>query len=762
MSTASSFGARLMRRWPILFAMSEAVGMGLQAIRAYKLRAGLTILGVVMGVMTVTGMSAIVAGLNRSMAQQVESLGSSVVFIRPWRPGENPSAEQQRRRKGLTMAEVEAIARKPAIRSIAALELVQADLIKAGNYKLKDAQVVGVSASYADVHDVYVEKGRFFSETDTARVAHVTVIGASVADALFPFVDPVGQEISIDGRRFRVIGVLVRLGKFLFFDRDNLVLVPPSSVKKDPRFDFLFADFKPVSPERIDDAMEEAREAIRRVRRLEYLDEDTFAIFSQDTFTQLYQSLTGGIYLVMIAISSIGLVVGGVGVMNIMLVSVTERTREIGIRKALGAKRRDILWQFLTEAMTLTALGGDHRHRHRRRPGAPHQRLLTIPGGGAGAVGGDRVRGLDRRRADVRPLARVEGGLPGPRRGPPLRVRARRRAAYFVSFFLLTGPGLRPIVVGKVHRLKGLGPQAAGGFRVSADAPGACFRGVANGKEAAGGRGRARGRGVLRKRRVRAGELLGRARIRELHGVRERRVGDVQRIEVHVDRADSEQPRLPAELALHAGHRQLVGEQRHVHHHRDPDDGADRHPHGYGHGDDRRDGHPHEHRHRDGAHGRHGDAHGDRDRDDGATATRTATATATRTATATATTGTGSNNAYQAAYWTQNNDPCTNSGAPGSGEEWNPIGACSGQAAWNAWPRPTTAARRSAARAAARTRRRPRPRRPSAPRPRALRRAPPRPRRPRRRRPPARTARCVASGSSATGTTSTTARAASS
>ncbi len=359
MSLARSLSRRLTARWPILFALSEAVGMGLQAIRAYRLRAGLTILGVVMGIMTVTGMSAIVAGLNRSMASQIESLGSSVVFIRPFEPGENPSPEEFRRRKGLTLAEIDAIAKKPSIRSITAMQFAPADLIKAGNVRLKDAQTFGVSATYADVHDIYVEKGRFFSESDVARRAHVAVIGADVVDALFPFVDPIDKEISIDGRRFRVIGVLERKGKFLFFNRDNIIVLPLDALQKtDPRFDFLVADFKPVSAEKLDAAIEEAREALRRARRLRYLQRDNFAIFGQDTFTQLYQSLTGGIYLVMIAVSSIGLVVGGVGVMNIMLVSVTERTREIGIRKALGARRRDILWQFLTEAMTLTAAGG--------------------------------------------------------------------------------------------------------------------------------------------------------------------------------------------------------------------------------------------------------------------------------------------------------------------------------------------------------------------------------------------------------------------
>jgi putative ABC transport system permease protein len=358
--SAASLSSRVATRFPILFALGEAVSMGLQAIRAYKMRAGLTILGVIMGIMTVTGMSAIVAGLNNSMAKQIESLGSAVVFVRPFTPGEgNISEEEWRRRKGLTMPEVEALEQRPAIKAVAPMELVPASLIKAGNERVKDAQVIGTTAAYETVHDVYVQKGRFISSTDVDRAAHVAVLGADVADTLFPFVDPIDKEISIDGRRMRVIGVVERKGKFLFINRDNIILLPRGAIqKRDPRFNFMVGDLKPVSADKIDDAIEQARETLRRLRKLKYLEKDNFGIFSQDTFTQLYQSITGGIYLVMIAISSIGLLVGGVGVMNIMLVSVTERTREIGVRKALGAKKRDILWQFLTEAMTLTAVGG--------------------------------------------------------------------------------------------------------------------------------------------------------------------------------------------------------------------------------------------------------------------------------------------------------------------------------------------------------------------------------------------------------------------
>jgi putative ABC transport system permease protein len=353
------FLRRFAERNPTTFAMWEAVGMGLAAIRAYKMRAALTILGVVMGIMTVTGMSSIVAGLNDSMARQILSLGSSVVFIRPFYPGEHLTDEEWRRRKGLVRSEIEAIRARPAVGMITAMEPLAVDTVKYGNAKVQSARAFGVDQNYEIVHEAYVEKGRFITESDVSRSSRVAVLGVAVADTLFPYVDPLDKEIMIDGLRFRVVGVVQKMGKFLFFDRDNIILLPVGSVaKKDPRFNFMVADLKPVSPERIDEAIDEARETLRRARKLKYMEKDNFGIFSQDTFTDLYRQITGGIYLVMIAISSIGLLVGGVGVMNIMLVSVTERTREIGVRKALGARRRDIRWQFLTEAMTLTAVGG--------------------------------------------------------------------------------------------------------------------------------------------------------------------------------------------------------------------------------------------------------------------------------------------------------------------------------------------------------------------------------------------------------------------
>jgi putative ABC transport system permease protein len=356
----SSLSERIATRYPILFGMREAVSMGLQAINAYKMRAGLTILGVVMGIMTVIGMSSVVAGLNASMAKQIEDLGSSAIFIRPAAPGENLTIEERRRRRALTLAEIESIAqRSPDVKAVSPIELNAASMIKYGNERVQNAQVFGTTPAYETVHDLYVEKGRFLIESDVARGSKVAVIGAEIVDALFPYVDPIDKDLSIDGIRYRIVGVIERKGKFLFISRDNIIMVPIGAMqKKDPRFNFIVADLKPVSAARIDAAMDQARDALRRARKLRFWQKDNFGMFTQDTLTDLYRQITGGIYMVMIAISSIGLVVGGVGVMNIMLVSVTERTREIGVRKALGAKKRDILWQFLTEAMTLTGAGG--------------------------------------------------------------------------------------------------------------------------------------------------------------------------------------------------------------------------------------------------------------------------------------------------------------------------------------------------------------------------------------------------------------------
>jgi putative ABC transport system permease protein len=304
----------IQRRRGMLSAMWEAIGMGLAAIRAYKLRAGLTILGVVMGIMTVTGMSSIVAGLNKSMATQIQNLGSAVVFVRPWGPGENLTSEERRRRRGLSENEVKALIEHcPSVKEISPMEILRYETIKTGNARVQAATLIGTVEAFSTVHDLYVQKGRFLSTPDVNRGSRVAVIGSDVAESLYGPRDPIDKEMLVDGLRFTVIGVLERRGKFLGMNRDNDILVPLGSTgKRDPFFNFMVADLKPVSPDKMDDAAEEVRSVLRRQRKLKFLVKDNFMIFTQDTLTNLYNQITGGIYMVMIAISSIGLVVGGV------------------------------------------------------------------------------------------------------------------------------------------------------------------------------------------------------------------------------------------------------------------------------------------------------------------------------------------------------------------------------------------------------------------------------------------------------------------
>ncbi|CDM66906.1 ABC transporter permease [Pyrinomonas methylaliphatogenes] len=345
----------------------EAAAIALDALRANKLRSALTILGVAIGVITVTFMVSIIQGLNRAFAEQIESLGSNTIFISKFDPsfGRPPTAEE-RQRKDLTVEDAEAIAREA--KSVVSVAPVHRKLSVSARYldhQTDTPALLGVTPAYEFTLSQYVGRGRFITEFDMSERSNVCVLAQDVVRALFPFDEPLDKEVRIDGRPFRVIGVMEPLGNFFGQSRDNTILIPLATFDKyyggiDAPFPetLFFIIVRPRTRADVANAVDEITDILRRRRQVPAGAPNNFGISTQDSLLDFYNQLTGATALVLTAISFVALAIGGIGVMNIMLVSVTERTREIGIRKAVGARRRDILRQFLIEAVTLTLIGG--------------------------------------------------------------------------------------------------------------------------------------------------------------------------------------------------------------------------------------------------------------------------------------------------------------------------------------------------------------------------------------------------------------------
>lgn len=341
--------------------------MALDSLKSHKLRSFLTLLGIMIGVMTVIGMVSIIQGLNKSFLRELEGIGSSTIFVTKYEPGVHIGRmpEELRMRKDLTYEDALALEKEcPSVKAVS-LELgvwdpFQAKKVKFKNIEAKDPFVVGVNDKYSQVYSLFPRDGRFFTETEVINRRKVCILGIEVAEILFPHTDAIGKEIRIGEHRFTVVGILEKKGKFLGFSRDNIILIPITSLMKlfPYRKENLEIAIIPRKHELIFEAIEEMTNVLRKRRKVPFGKPNDFAISTQDTILDLYNQITGAAYLVMIVISSIGLLVGGIGVMNIMLVSVRERTREIGIRKALGARKSDILNQFLIEAVFLTGTGG--------------------------------------------------------------------------------------------------------------------------------------------------------------------------------------------------------------------------------------------------------------------------------------------------------------------------------------------------------------------------------------------------------------------
>ena len=345
--------------------IKESALMALDTLRNNKLRSSLTILGVSVGVVTVIFMVSIIQGLNKAFADQIESLGSNTIFVSKFAPSfGRPPGPEEIHRKDLTMEDAEALRNEaPSVVGVSPIHRMIAATVRYQDKQTDTPIMFGVTPYYEFVQTQYVATGRFVNDIDLQDRSNVVIIGVDVKQALFPYEDPVDKEVRIEGNPYRVIGVMEPLGNFFGQSRDNSIFIPITTFDKyypDRPFPevVFFVIVRPRSRAFVKSAMDEIRDILRRRRRDPMGAPDTFGISSQDSLLDVYNQLTGATALVLTSISFVALMIGGIGVMNIMLVSVTERTKEIGVRKAVGATKLNILSQFLIEAVVLTAIGG--------------------------------------------------------------------------------------------------------------------------------------------------------------------------------------------------------------------------------------------------------------------------------------------------------------------------------------------------------------------------------------------------------------------
>jgi putative ABC transport system permease protein len=351
--------------------LKETVTMALDTLRSNKMRSGLTILGIVIGVMTVITISSVVNGLNQSVAGLVESLGSNVLFLYRFPAFTGRPTTEMLTRKQLTYDDAMAMGALPHVVAVSpALQYTDNNApgragvtaIRGNGKEMQNTILTGASPAQQEVHDLNMLDGRFFNDTDEDRASRVTVLGHDTANQLFPGQSAVGKEVEAAGMLFTVVGVLDKQ-KQAFGGGEN---------PQDNQAIFPLSTFHYMHPEQLDYWVtlkyddpknralveDELTELLRRRRKVLNDQPDNFSIFGTDTLTRLWDQITGGLFLLLFSLSTVALMVGGVGVMNIMLVSVTERTREIGVRKAIGATKKTILTQFTLEAITLCAVGG--------------------------------------------------------------------------------------------------------------------------------------------------------------------------------------------------------------------------------------------------------------------------------------------------------------------------------------------------------------------------------------------------------------------
>jgi putative ABC transport system permease protein len=344
----------------------ENLRQALDSLRANKTRSGLTVFGVVLGVAVIMLVAALITGFNRKIEEQISQFGADTAFVTKWDQGRHggPPPLEERQRKQLTLEDARAIQEGcPAVKAVTSF--IQTEWDKPHTVRTKAGEVTavdfrGVQPNFGEVYaNAATKQGRFIGEGDDLHKEKVALLGENVAPVLFPDGNVIGKDVMIDGQPFRVIGVVEKpKGGFGMGDEDRRVLIPYQTFKKTyPEADEFNMRVQ-AYPNMLDAAVDQTREILERRRGVPYGGKDNFSISTAQQEAANFHQIVDTTAVAMLVLSSIGLLVGGIGVMNIMLVSVTERTREIGVRKAIGARRGDITWQFLLEAMVLTGAGG--------------------------------------------------------------------------------------------------------------------------------------------------------------------------------------------------------------------------------------------------------------------------------------------------------------------------------------------------------------------------------------------------------------------
>ncbi len=344
--------------------IAEGIGIALESIRVAKARAALTILGVAIGVMVVIAMASMITGINRSVSGMLEQAGPKTFMVmRFFRGGVNiddGSEEPWDRNPYVTVAEAQRIRRLPGIAQVAWREETSGP-VSAGSVTMNSVYLIGATPNMLAAGGGTLAAGRNITEIEAASAAYVAIINEPTAERLFPSLDPIGRIVKIFGVPFTVIGLYTEPASlFSGADSNPIAVVPHATFVKVAEYDrgWLMLMVKPDDSTSVAVAQDRVITTLRVMRGLRPREENNFGVVTQDKMLEVYNQVTSGFFLVMLALSSVGLLVGGVGVVAIMMISVTERTREIGVRKALGATKREIMLQFLVEAATLTLLGG--------------------------------------------------------------------------------------------------------------------------------------------------------------------------------------------------------------------------------------------------------------------------------------------------------------------------------------------------------------------------------------------------------------------